>query len=71
MICALPYTRFKWMQVMNYLTNCQTTYVILTKWFPKRSGHMQVDKQEAQLIQDILLLHKRHQYSQSRGFVTS
>ena len=59
------------MQVMNYPTNCQTTKVILTKEFLKRSGHMQVDKQDTQFIQDILLLHEGHQYSQSRELATS
>ena len=70
-ICALPNTRFEWMQVMSYPTNCQTTKVIITKGFPKRSGHMQVDKQDTQFIQDIILLHERHWYSWSRGLVTS
>ena len=70
-ILALPDTGFEWMQVMNYPTNCQTTKVVLTKGFPKRSGHMQVDKQDAQFIQDIILLHERYRYSWSRGSVTS
>ena len=33
-IHALLNTRFKGMQVVTYLTNCQTTEVILTKKFP-------------------------------------
>ena len=45
---------------MSYLTNWQTTKVVLAKGFPKRSGHMQVDKQDTQFIQIILLLHERH-----------
>ena len=49
-IHALPDTMFEWMQVMSYPTNCQTTKVILTKGCPKRSGHMQEDKQDTQFI---------------------
>ena len=55
---------------MSYPTNCQMTKVILTTGFPKRSGYMQVDKQDTQIIQVILLLDERHQYNQSRGSVT-
>ena len=55
---------------MSYPTNCQTTKVILTKGFPKRSGYMQVDRQDTHFIQVILLYHERHLYSQSRGSMT-
>ena len=34
-ICALLNTGFKGIQVVTYLTNCQTTKVMLTKVFPK------------------------------------
>ena len=37
-ICALLDTRFKRMQVVIYLANCQTTKVVLTKVFPKCLG---------------------------------
>ena len=37
-ICALIDTRFKRIQVVNYLTNYQTTKVMLTKVFPKCLG---------------------------------
>ena len=43
-ICALLNTGFKGMQVVTYPTNCQTTKVILTKEFLKRSGYMDMDK---------------------------
>ena len=69
-IHALLDTRFKGMQVVNYPTNYQTTKVMLTKGFPKRSGYMHMNKQGTQFIQDILVLHERHWYSWSRGSVT-
>ena len=71
MIHALPNTRFEGMQVVNYLTNYLTTKVILTKGIPNKSGHMQINKQGTQFYWNILLLHKRHQYSQSRWSVAS
>ena len=71
MICALPNTGFEGMQVVNYPTSYQTTKVILTKGVPNESGYMQIDKQGTQFYWNILLLHKRHQYSQSRGSVAS
>ena len=37
-IHALLDTGFKGIQVVNYLTNCQTTKVVLTKVFPKSLG---------------------------------
>ena len=43
-IHALPNTGFQGMQVVRYQTNYQTTKVVLTRGFPKKSGHMQVDK---------------------------
>ena len=43
-IHALLDTGFKGMQIVTYLTNYQTTKVILTKEFPERSGHIQIDK---------------------------
>ena len=60
MIYALLDTRFQGMQVVNYLTNYQTSKVMLTKGIPKRSGYMHMNKQGTQFIQDILLLHERH-----------
>ena len=45
MICALLSTRFKGMQIVTCPTNYQTTKVMLTKEFPKVSGHMQMNKQ--------------------------
>ena len=41
---ALPDNRFEGIQVVNYLTNYQTTKVILTKGVPHKSGHMQINK---------------------------
>ena len=43
-IHALLDAGFKGMQVVAYLTNCQTTKGILTKEFPIRSGYMHMDK---------------------------
>ena len=37
-ICALLNTRFKGIQVVTYLTKCQTTKIVLTKVFPKSLG---------------------------------
>ena len=35
-ICALLDTRFKGLQVVTYLTNSETTKVLLTKEFPRK-----------------------------------
>ena len=49
------------MQLVTYLTNCQTTEVRLTKKFSKKSlGKMHIDKQGTQFFLVILLLHDRH-----------
>ena len=56
---------------MRNLHSFISTKVVLTKGVPNESGNMQVNKQSTLFYWNILHLHKGHQYSQSRGLVTS
>ena len=53
-ICALLDTRFKGIQIVTYLINCQTTEVRLTKSSQEGSGYMHMDKQNTQFFLVIL-----------------